>query len=451
MLGRAGHLLWERFLPLRLAAPPLAGMHRAQHSHWLQRRQFGAPASGEASTTLKDLELIRNTVARFAQEQVAPGVFKREQQGSIEPALWKALFVQGLMGLETPPELGGSGLTFTDTCVVIEELAKVDPSVALVVDIQNTLLNRAVRHFGTDEQRAAWLPRLAADTVGAFALSEPEAGSDAFSLRTRAEAVRSDFASSEAYVLNGSKCWISNAAEARWMLVFATADPTRQHRGITAFVIDQVEEAKSQGQIQVSPKEDKLGIRAASCCQVHFHQCRISAGHQILGGLGNGAQVAMRVLNEGRIGIAAQMVGLAQGALEATLPYLETRHQFQRPLIANQGLQFQVAQAFAELEAVRALVYQAARLVDEKQGQESSEQLAEIARQAACAKLLAAQVACRVTRRCVEWMGGMGFIRQTPQEKFYRDAIIGKIYEGTENMQLSTIFRFLRFVHKEER
>jgi alkylation response protein AidB-like acyl-CoA dehydrogenase len=398
----------------------------------------------ELGTAKEDLALIRETVARFAKEEVAPGVFSREQQGSLEPALWNALFRQGLMGIETSPELGGSGLGFTETCAIIEELAKVDPSVALVVDIQNTLLNRALRHFGTEAQQTAWLPRLAKDTVGAFALSEPDAGSDAFSLRTRAKAVSNRPASTGQYQLNGSKCWISNAAEAGWMLVFATIDPSLQKQGITAFVIDQVEAAKSRDELRIGPREHKLGICAASCCQVHFHQCEVSADHHVLGGLGHGAKVAMRVLNEGRIGIAAQMVGLAQGALDATLPYLETRHQFHRPLIANQGLQFQVAQVAAELEAVRALVFQAARLVDGQQRKENGIQVTEIARQAASAKLLAAQVACRITRRCIEWMGGMGFVRTTPQEKFYRDAIIGKIYEGTENMQLWTIYRFLQ-------
>jgi short/branched chain acyl-CoA dehydrogenase len=412
-----------------------------------QTRSLATPAGVAGAQTSAHLSVLQATVARFAREQIAPAIFSREQQGCIEPSLWRALFEQGLMGMEIPSDFGGSGLSFVETCASIEQLSKVDPAVALVVDIQNTLLNRAVLHFGTREQQALWLPRLARDTVGSFALSEPEAGSDAFSLRTHADLEQATSTTSRRYVISGSKLWISSAAEAQWMLVFATVDPAQKHRGITAFVIDNVDEAKALGQLEIGPKEDKLGIRATSCCPVHFHRCVIDADRQVLGGLGQGYRVAMRALNEGRIGIAAQMIGLAQGALDATLPYLETRRQFSRPLIDNQGLQFQIAQAAAELEAVRALTFQAARLVDEHQGTSAAAHLAEIARQAASAKLLAAQTACRLTRRCIEWMGGMGFIRQTLPEKFYRDAVIGKIYEGTENMQLATIFRFLSATH----
>ena len=405
---------------------------------------------GPATPYSEDELLLRETVAKFARHHIAPRVSAMDRAGELDPQVLRALFDQGLMGIETPEELGGSGMSFTQACIVVEEIAKVDPAVSVVVDIHNTLLNTAVRKYGSEAQRQRWLPQLAQRSLGAFALSEAESGSDAFALKTVATR-HPNVASGEVYRLRGTKMWISNAIEAEWMLVFANADPAAGYRGITALVIDDLSRARQSGQVRISKKEDKLGIRASSCCEVVLEECEVPAATHVLGAPGTGYRIAIELLNEGRIGIGAQMVGLAQGALNATLPYLQARRQFGRSIADFQGVQFQVAQAVAELEAARTLVYHAARMND--QLQEAPENAAaavkdqrHLAYLAACAKLLASQVACRVSRQCVEWMGGVGFTRDFPQEKYYRDAVIGKIYEGTENIQLQTIFKHVAAV-----
>lgn len=392
-------------------------------------------APGPATAFSEEEVMLRDVVARFSREALAPHVRSMDQRAELDPEVLRSLFEQGLMGIETPEEHGGGGMTFTQACIVIEELAKVDPAVSVIVDIHNTLLNTAVRKHGTAEQRERWLPELAQEKLGAFALSEAGSGSDAFALKTRAVEDGGDF------TLSGSKMWISNAKEGGWMLVFANARPEDGHRGITAFVVEDVEAAKKKGELVIAKKEDKLGIRASSCCEVVLDGCRVPRAH-VLGEVGRGYRIAIESLNEGRVGIGAQMVGLAQGALDATVPYLHERRQFGRPIADFQGVQFQVAQAAAELEAARTVVYNAARLNDAGRS---------VMYEAACAKLLAAQVACDVSRKCVEWAGGVGFTKEFAMEKFYRDAVIGKIYEGTENIQLSTIAKQAMAPYKQQR
>lgn len=375
-------------------------------------------------TAVSDEEgLLQATVAKFAREALAPRVQAMDQQAKLDPEVLSALFEQGLMGIEVPAELGGVGLNFTAACLAVEEVAKVDPAVAVLMDIQNTLLVTAFKDYGSREQRDRYLPRLATDTVGSFCLSEPGSGSDAFALQTRATRDGGD------WVIEGSKCWISNALEAGVFVVFANADPQKGHRGITAFIVD-----KGNPGLHIGKKEDKLGIRASSTCELVLEACRVP-GDAVLGEVGQGYKMAIGLLNEGRIGIGAQMVGLAAGAFDYAVAYACTRKQFGRPVADFQGLQFQYARARMEIEAARVLVYNAARL------KESGEPFVQ---EAAMAKLKASEVAQSVSSQCIDWLGGVGFTKEFIAEKYYRDSKIGTIYEGTSNIQLATIAKHVR-------
>ena len=345
-----------------------------------------------------------------------------DEEQQFAPGLVPKLFELGLMGIEIPETMGGAEGSFFDAALAIEAISTVDPAVAVLVDVHNTLVVNALRRWATSEQKQKWLPRLARDTVGAYALSESGSGSDAFALQTRAEAADGG------YRLNGRKLWISNAREAGLFLVFATLDPAAGYRGVTAFLVE-----KGAPGFTVGRKEDKLGIRASSTCELVFDNCEISA-EGVLGEPGKGYKVAIETLNEGRIGIGAQMLGLASGAWGHAARYARERRQFGKPIAEFQAVQFSLAQMATEIEAARLIVYNAARLKDAGHSYTC---------EAAMSKLFASQVAERVASQCVEVFGGNGFVRDYPAEKYYRDAKVGKIYEGTSNMQLMTIARQL--------
>ena len=358
------------------------------------------------------------TVRQFALEAIAPAVRTMDQEQQFAPGLIDKLFDLGLMAIEIPEALGGAGGSFFDAVLAIEAIATVDPAVAVLVDVHNTLVVNAVRRWASEDQRVKWLAKLAAGTVGAYALSEAGSGSDAFALQTRAEKTEGG------YRLDGRKLWISNAREAGLFLVFATLDPAAGYRGITAFFVE-----KGTPGFTVGRKEDKMGIRASSTCELLFDGCVISAAN-LLGEEGKGYKIAIETLNEGRIGIGAQMLGLAEGAWGHAAKYAQERRQFGKPIAEFQAVQFTLAQMATEIEAARLLVYNAARLKDAGRP---------YLKEAAMTKLFASQVAERVASQCVEVFGGNGFVRDYPAEKFYRDAKVGKIYEGTSNMQLMTI------------
>jgi alkylation response protein AidB-like acyl-CoA dehydrogenase len=367
-------------------------------------------------------QLMRATVRRFAREEVAPKVREMDETARLDAALLGKLFELGLMGVEIPEEYGGAGGTFFQALLAIEDLAEVDPAVAVVVDVQNTLVNNAVMRWGTEEQKRRWLPRLAQDTVGAYALSEAGAGSDAFSLAARAAADGED------YVLEGRKMWITNAAEAGLVLVFANARPEAGYKGITCFVVE-----RGMAGFTVGKKEDKLGIRASSTCELLLEGVRVPR-ENVLGAEGQGYKIAIETLNEGRIGIGAQMTGLARGALSHAVEYAKQRKQFGKPIAEFQAVQCELARMAVDVEAARLLVYNAARLREAGQP---------FIAQAAMAKLYSSTIAETVASRAVEILGGVGFTRDYPVEKLYRDAKIGRIYEGTSNMQMLTIARHL--------
>ena len=376
-------------------------------------------ASGVPLTRLsEDEELFRVTVRRFAREQIAPLVRRMDEDQQMDGGLLKSLFELGLMGIAIPEEYVGSGGSFFDSVLAVEEISAVDPSVGVLVDVQNTLAATALARWATAEQKNKYLMRLAADTVGAYALSEAGSGSDAFALQTRAERRGED------YVLNGRKLWITNAKEAGVFIVFATVDASAGYKGITAFVVE-----RGAPGFTVGRKEDKLGIRASSTCELIFDDCPVSA-EQMLGEAGKGYKIAIETLNEGRIGIGAQMLGLAQGAWEHAAQYAKERKQFGKPIADFQAMQFQLAEMATEIEAARLLVYNAARLKDAG---------LDFRKEAAMCKYFASHTAERVASLAVEVFGGSGFVKDYPVEKLYRDAKIGKIYEGTSFMQLATI------------
>ncbi|MGB8099054.1 MAG: acyl-CoA dehydrogenase [Terracidiphilus sp.] len=362
--------------------------------------------------------LFASTVRRFAEDTIAPLVRTMDDEQQFASGLVPKLFDLGLMGIEIPETMGGAGGTFFDAVLAIEAISTVDPAVAVLVDVHNTLVNNALRRCGTDAQKQRWLPRLASATVGAYALSESGSGSDAFALQTRAEAT------SAGYLLNGRKLWISNAREAGLFTVFATLDPAKGYRAITAFLIE-----KGTPGFTVGRKEDKLGIRASSTCELVLDNCEVPR-EAVLGEPGKGYKIAMETLNEGRIGIGAQMLGLAEGAWNHAARYAQQRRQFGKPIAEFQAVQFALAQMATEIAATRLMVYNAARIKDAGQS---------YVKEAAMTKLFASQVAERVASQSVEVFGGNGFVRDYPAEKFYRDAKVGKIYEGTSNMQLMTI------------
>jgi short/branched chain acyl-CoA dehydrogenase len=367
-------------------------------------------------------KMFQAAVSQFAREQIAPRVREMDEAGLFRKDLLQQFFELGLMGIEVPEEFGGQGGTFFQAVLAVEELAAVDPSAAVIVDVQNTLVLNALLRWGNDDQKRRYLPKLASDTVGSYALSEAGAGSDAFALAARADADGDD------YLLTGRKLWITNAYEAGLFLVFANADPKAGYRGITCFLVE-----RDFPGFQVGKKEDKLGIRASSTCELILDNCRVPRSN-VLGEAGKGYKVAIETLNEGRIGIGAQMIGLARGALDHAVRYARERRQFEKPIAEFQAVQFDLARMASELEAARLLVYNAARLRDAGLS---------FTTQAAMAKYFSSRIAESAASRAVEIFGGVGFTRDYPVEKLYRDAKIGSIYEGTTNMQLATIAKSL--------
>ncbi|KAI0841856.1 short-chain specific acyl-CoA dehydrogenase [Hypoxylon sp. FL0890] len=367
---------------------------------------------------------MQETVQKFANDIILPKVRDMDEAENMDPELVEQLFEQGLMGIEIPEEFGGAGMNFTAAIVGIEELARVDPSVSVMVDVHNTLVNTAILKWGSNDIKKRFLPALATNTVGSFCLSEPVSGSDAFALATRATET------ADGYRISGSKMWITNSMEANFFIVFANLDPSKGHRGITAFIVE-----KDTKGFSIAKKEKKLGIKASSTCAINFDDVEIPK-ENLLGEKGQGYKYAIGLLNEGRIGIAAQMTGLALGSWENAVKYVwNDRKQFGKLVGEFQGMQHQIAQSYTEIAAARALVYNAARK------KEAGE---DFVRDAAMAKLYASQVAGRVSGLAIEWMGGMGFVREGLAEKYWRDSKIGAIYEGTSNIQLNTIAKLLQ-------
>jgi alkylation response protein AidB-like acyl-CoA dehydrogenase len=389
---------------------------------------MSAVASNDVSRSLpltlysEEEQLLRSTVHDFAEEQIRPCVNQMDREAELRPDLVRSFFELGLMGIEVPEEYGGAGGTFFMAIQAVEELSRVDASAGVCVDVQNTLVNNALLRWANEEQRRKYLPRLCRDTVGAYALSEAGSGSDAFALATRAEE-RND-----GYVLTGRKLWITNAAEAGLFIIFANANPQAGYRGITAFMVE-----RDTPGFSVGKKEDKLGIRASSTCELILEECFVPRSC-VLAQVGKGYKVAVETLNEGRIGIGAQMLGIAQGALECATRYVGERHQFGKAIAKFQAVQFQVAEMATELEAARLMVYNASRL---KMAHRS------FVKEAAMAKYYSSRAAEHITSQSLELFGGYGYTREYPVEKYYRDAKIGKIYEGTSNMQLQTIAKLI--------
>ena len=366
--------------------------------------------------------LLRDAMRRFSRDEVAPLVRRMDEEQQMDTALVHKLFALGLMGIEIPEEFGGSGGTFFDAILAVEALSEVDPGVALLVDVHNTLVAGALLRWATPDQKKKYLPRLAKDTVGAYALSEAASGSDAFALQTRA-LKRSNY-----YALTGRKLWISNAREAGLFIVFANADLSAGYKGITAFLVE-----KGAPGFIVGRKEDKLGIRASSTCELILDECEVPAS-QVLGEPGNGYKIAMESLNGGRIGIGAQMLGLAQGAWAHAVAHAKERRQFGKTLVEFQAMQFQLAEMATDIEAAKLMVYNAARLKDAR---------FEFRKEAAMSKYFASHTAGRVASLAVEVLGGQGFVKDSPVEKLYRDAKVGTIYEGTSFMQLAAIAKIV--------
>lgn len=379
--------------------------------------------AGAPLTLLNEEErLFQESVREFAEGEIRPLVEEMDRAGKFRPDLLAKLFELGLMGIEVPDALGGSDASFFMSILAVEELSRIDPSVGVVCDVQNTLVNNALLRWGTQPQRERYLPILAREWIGAYALSEAGAGSDAFALQARAESVPGG------WQLTGQKLWVTNGSEAELFLVFATVDPDAGYKGITGFIVE-----RSSPGFKVGKKEDKMGIRASSTCELVLDHCRIPAGN-VLGEVGKGYRIAIETLNEGRIGIGAQMVGLARGALELATAYARERIAFGRPIADFQAIQFELAELATQLEAARLLVYNAARL---------KEAGADFVAAAAQAKYFSSTAAEDIASRALEIFGGYGYTRDYPIEKFYRDAKIGKIYEGTSNMQLMTIAKHL--------
>ena len=380
------------------------------------------PSPAPLTSLSGDEVLFRDNIRQFAEDKIRPLVKEMDEKAVFDKELIQQFFQLGLMGIEIPEEHGGGGGKFFDAILAVEELSRVDASAGVLVDVQNTLVNNALLRWGTEEQKKQYLPGLAADTCGAYALSEAGSGSDAFALQSKAELKGRD------YVLNGRKLWITNAKEAEIFVLFATIDPAAGYKGITAFIV----ERECPG-FTVGKKEDKLGIRASSTCELILEDCRVPASN-VLGEAGKGYKIAIETLNEGRIGIGAQMVGLARGAWEFAAKYAQERKQFGKRLAEFQGIQFQIAQMATEIEAARLMVYNAARMKDAR---------VPFVKEAAMAKLFCSQVAERVTSLAIEIYGGYGFSKDYPVEKYWRDSKIGKIYEGTSNMQLATIAKLV--------
>ncbi|HEY3054131.1 MAG TPA: acyl-CoA dehydrogenase [Thermoanaerobaculia bacterium] len=378
-----------------------------------------AEFTGSPLTVLSEEEqMFQQSVRDFAVEQIRPLVYKMDHEATMDAGLVRSFFDLGIMGIEVPEQWGGAGSSFFNAVLVVEELSHVDASCGVIVDVQNTLVNNAILRWGNDDQKSKYLTMLARDTVGAYALSEAGSGSDAFALATKAED------KVDHWVLNGRKLWITNAAEAGVFIVFANANPDAGYKGITAFLIE-----RDFPGFGVGKKEDKLGIRASSTCELILEDCRVPK-ENVLGDPGKGYKIAIETLNEGRIGIGAQMIGVARGALEHAIAYTKERKQFGKTVSEFQAVQFQIAEAATELEAARLMVYNAARLKDAKKP---------FLREAAMAKLFSSHVAEKITSLAVQLFGGNGYTKEYPVEKFWRDSKVGQIYEGTSNMQLQTI------------
>jgi butyryl-CoA dehydrogenase/short/branched chain acyl-CoA dehydrogenase len=382
-----------------------------------------APVSPTPLNALTDDEILfRDNVRQFAEEKVRPLAKEMDEKGVFEHSLIDQFFQLGLMGIEVPEQYGGGAGTFFEAILAVEEMSRVDASAGVIVDVQNTLVNNALLRWSNEEQKKRYLPKMTSGTCGAYALSEAGSGSDAFALQTRAELKGSD------YVLNGRKLWITNGKEAGVFILFATVDPSAGYKGITAFIIE-----KNFPGFTVGKKEDKLGIRASSTCELILEDCRVPKSN-VLGEAGKGYKIAIETLNEGRIGIGAQMAGVARGAWEYAAKYAQERKQFGKNISEFQGIQFQLAQMATEIEASRLMVYNAARMKDAGMN---------FVKEAAMAKLFCSQVAERVTSLAIEIYGGYGFTKDYPVEKYWRDSKIGKIYEGTSNMQLATIAKLV--------
>jgi short/branched chain acyl-CoA dehydrogenase len=375
-------------------------------------------ASGPLTHLSEDEQMFQQTVRDFAIEKIRPLVHRMDHDAVMDKDLVKNFFELGIMGIEVPEQWGGAGSTFFTAVLIVEELSHVDASCGVLVDVQNTLVNNAILRWGSEGQKSKYLAMLSRDTVGAYALSEAGSGSDAFALGTRAQD------KGDHWLLTGQKLWITNAAEAGVFIVFANANPDAGYKGITAFLIE-----RDFPGFNVGKKEDKTGIRASSTCELILEDCRVPK-ENVLGEVGRGYKIAIETLNEGRIGIGAQMLGVARGALEHAISYVKERRQFGQAVSEFQGVQFQIAQAATDLEAARLMVYNAARLKDAKQP---------FVREAAMAKLFSSQVAEKVTSLAVQLFGGNGYTKEYPVEKFWRDSKVGQIYEGTSNMQLQTI------------
>uniref|UniRef100_A0A914UQR8 Short/branched chain specific acyl-CoA dehydrogenase, mitochondrial n=2 Tax=Plectus sambesii TaxID=2011161 RepID=A0A914UQR8_9BILA len=367
-------------------------------------------------------QALRDSVAKFSRDVVKPLVSEMDEKSAMNKAVIQGLFDNGFMAVETPAKYDGAEAGFFAVNIIVEELAKIDPSVSVMCDVQNTLVAPILFEYGSEAQKKQYLPRLHKDTIGAFCLSEPSSGSDAFALKTTARADGDD------YIINGSKMWITSAGHAHFFFVMANAKPEEGYRGITCFLVDRNEKGVSVGK-----PENKLGIRASSTCPVHFDSVRVPKS-SIVGQFGKGYKIAIEMLNAGRIGIGAQMVGLASGCFDATIPYLKERKQFGQRLFDFQGMQHQIADIATQIEAARLMVYNSARL---------KEAGLPFVKQAAMAKLYSSIVATNTTSKCVEWMGGVGYSKEFPIEKFYRDCKIGTIYEGTSNIQLNTIAKLI--------
>jgi short-chain 2-methylacyl-CoA dehydrogenase len=388
-----------------------------------QTQQAAEQSLIQPLTVLSEEErLFQSSVREFAEAEIKPYVREMDEKQKIRPEIIQKCFELGLMGIEPGEEYGGSGGSFFMACLAIEELARVDPSISVCVDVNNTLTINAFLNYGTEAQKKKYITRLATNTVGAYCLSEAGSGSDAFAMQTRAED------KGDHYLINGRKLWITNGNEAGLFIVFANADPGKGYRGITAFIVE-----RDFPGFSVGKKEDKLGIRASSTCELLFDNCR-APKENVLGEFGKGYKIAIETLNEGRIGIGAQMVGLAQGAYEAALAYTKERKQFGQSISEFQGVQFQIAEMATKIEAARLMVYNAARLKDAK---------LPFIKQAAMAKLFASEVAEEVSSLAVNLYGGYGYVKDYPVEKFFRDSKIGQIYEGTSNMQKQTIAKML--------
>src|SRR5213082_1695967 len=380
------------------------------------------PAPLPLTTFSEDEILFCDNIRQFADDKLRPLVKEMDEKGVFDHHLIQQFFQLGLMGIEIPEQYGGGDGKFFEAILAVEEMSRVDASAGVIVDVQNTLVNNALLRWANEEQKKRYLPRMAADMCGAYALSEAGSGSDAFALQTRAELKGND------YVLNGRKLWITNGKEAGIFVLMATVDPAAGYKGITAFIVE-----KDFPGFSVGKKEDKLGIRASSTCELILEDCKVPQAN-LLGEVGKGYKIAIETLNEGRIGIGAQMLGVARGAWEHAVKYANERKQFGKAIAEFQAIQFQIAQMATEIEAARMMVYNAARMKDAGMN---------FVREAAMAKLFCSQVAERVTSLCVEIFGGYGFSKDYPVEKYFRDAKIGKIYEGTSNMQLQTIAKLV--------